>query len=193
MSNAINDGGDEEKGNNEPLVKDEAPAEESQSRTKLFILYGATVGGVLLIVIIVFLISLKVGGTTKEEVDSGSILATYLEENITMKLINPKYKDYISSIIVDGKKENFTDNYSFNTNKEHVVEFIFNKKLDTLEKMFKNIPKLKKVNLTNLKNIEEISMAKMFYGSTNLEEVAFGNSTKNINNMSHLFDGCVFL
>ena len=197
MSNAINDVGDEEKGNKQPLVKDiirdENPAEESQSKAKLIMLYGATVGGVLLIVIIVFIISLKVGGSSKDEEDSGSIVARYLEENITMKLISPNYKDYISYMVVDGKKENFAVNYTFTTNKEHVVEFKFNKKLDTMEKMFKNIPKLKYVNLTNLKNIEDISMFKMFYGCTNLKEIDFGKSTMNVKNMSHLFDGCVFL
>ena len=198
MSNAINDVGDEEKGNEQPLVKDiikdkAQVEEESQSRTKLFMLYGATVGGMLLVVIIVFIISLKVGGSSKDTEDSGSIIAVYLEENITMKLISPNYKDYISYMVVDGKKENFADNYTFKTNKEHVVEFKFSKKLDTMEKMFKHIPKLKYVNLTDLKNIEDISMAKMFYGCTNLKEIVFGNSTKNVRNMSHLFDGCVFL
>ena len=198
MSNAINDIGDEEKGNDLPLVQgiikdDEMPAEESQSKTKLFMLYGATVGGMLLIVIIVFIISLKVGGSSKGGEDNGSIIVEYLAENITMKLISPNYKDYISSMVVDGKKVNFADSYTFKTTQKHVVEFKFSKKLDTMEKMFKNIPKLKYANLTNLNNIEDISMAKMFYGCTNLKEVDFGKSTMNIKNMSHLFDGCVFL
>ena len=74
MSNAINDVGDEEKGNEQPLVKDkirdENPAEESQSKAKLFMLYGATVGGMLLVVIIVFIISLKVGGSSKDGVEA---------------------------------------------------------------------------------------------------------------------------
>ena len=135
----------QDSGKGEPLVKDNDPTDESQSKTKLFMLYGGTVGAVLLVVVIVFIISLKVGGSSSNKDEGGSLCAVYetKNENENVTLISSKYKDYVSSIKVNGKKENFKEIYVFKKPDNYTVELFFNKKLDTMEKMFKNCSHLK--------------------------------------------------
>ena len=186
---------EEEKGKEEPLVKENDTLEDSQSKKRLLLLYGGTVGGMLFVVIIVFIISLKVGGSSSNGEEGGKIFAVYetKEGNATVKLISSKYKDYIGSIKVNGKDKNFNETYLFEKVGEYKVEIVFKKKLDILEEMFKYCSYLKEVNLTNLETKNVTNMTGMFYQSKNLEKVDFGKKTEKITKMDYLFYGCFYL
>ena len=92
MSNAINDVEDKEKGNEEPLVKNDQALNDTDSKKKLLLLYGGTVGAILLIVIIVLLIAVFLGGS------NSSLTAKYVldKDNLEAKLISKNYLEQIS-------------------------------------------------------------------------------------------------
>lgn len=66
----------EEKEKEELLVNKDENIDDTYSKTKIIILYGATVGGMLLVVIIVFLVALLVGGSSSEKLKN-TIIAKY--------------------------------------------------------------------------------------------------------------------
>ena len=122
------------KENDEQLVNTE---NEGVSKAKLIIFYGATVGILLLIVILMLVIAVKFGVSTsaitaKYEVEEGDLSAI---------LINPQYLEKIDSIEVDGQKIDKKETYSFNSKGQHTVKFNFKDSYESAEDMFKNSTK----------------------------------------------------
>ena len=192
MSNSINE--EEGKGKNEPLVNDGGEV----SKQKLLLYYGLTVGAVLLIVIIVFIIAVKVGGSPKEdnkknkENNANLFVSKYISEvNDTMiKLFNPKYKDSISSMKIDGKEVSVTPEYSFSKG-EHTVEVFLKNELDSMEKLFENCKNLKEIDLSQVNTKNVTTMAEMFIDCTQLTSVDLSKlDTSKVINMKSMFNGC---
>ena len=183
---------DDEKGKDEPLIKDDGAPDDSPSKAKIFLLYGATVGGMLLVVIIVFIIALAVGGSSGDKF--GSIVAKYrnYEDNaIEIEIISSKYKEYISSIKVDeGEKQEYKEKYSLSSG-VHTIEIFFNSQLEKIDELFKGCSNLEEVNLDSFPNKDITDMSGMFYGCINLKVVDFGkDTTSKVTNMTNLFYNC---
>ena len=137
MSNQIND---EEEGDKvikkTPFIDGEEIGESPKSRILLY--YGLTVGAMLLIVIIVFVIAVKFGGTSSESGKKNSFTSRYIsEDNARIKLFNSDLKNFISSMTIDGKESNITDEYTFESKGEHDIEVALKEELDSLEKLYR--------------------------------------------------------
>ena len=205
MSKAINDIEDEEKGKNK-LVSDEDDLNkdlDDGSKNKLILVYAATVGGVLLIIVIVFLISLKFGGTVSKD-NTSSLLSSNLfiskysvdEENEVVKLFSSKFIGYISLMIIDGKKiENIVNNYNFTKKGNHTVQLEFKENCESLDYLFYNCPKLIEVNINEVKVKQLKNMRGLFSESGRLTKVTFGKNftTSNVTDIREMFKDCTSL
>jgi surface protein len=211
MSNAINDNEDEEKGKKELLgQKDTDDGIEDNSKTKLILVYAATVGGMLLIVIVVFLIALKFGGTndatksgsdSKTDISPSSTCTFYakysqLENNTVAKLFNPKYVGYISSMKIDGKNvDNIVSYYNFSRAGNHSIELEFKDNLEFFDFFFNDCPSLVEVNISTIAAKKITTMRGLFQQSRRLTKVSLGKNftTSEVTDMREMFQDCTSL
>ena len=71
------------------------------------------------------------------------------------------------------------------------VTIKFDKQLETLENMFKDLDKIIEIDLSNLDTSKVKNMASMFEQCSNLEKISFGNiNTSSVENMRRLFFNC---
>ena len=154
-----------------------------------------------------------------------SINATYKTEkdNEEIDLLDSKYKDIITGLIVDGvKKDIISYKYKFpkagsytvllKTNLENIstlsgmfasnrnIIYIGTTKLFNIativnmEQMFSECPFLETANLLNLQGQNLQKMDKLFYGCSSLKKVDLLNfKASQLNSISEMFLGCVSL
>ena len=188
MSNIINDDNDEIIIKNEPFIDADAEPEE-KSKKKILLYYGLTVGTVLFLVLFVFLIAVLLGGTPSNK---NSFTSKYIsEENTTIKLFNSDYRYTISSMKIDYKKVDISDEYFFSSKGEHRVEVFFKNELTSTEQLFKGCTNLTEIDISHLETRKVTTMAEMFYDCEKLISIDLSKlDTSNVKNMSNLFNGC---
>ena len=132
-----------------------------------------------------------------------SILFSFTNENseITIYFKVTGYDIYIinrafykdpSQIIVNGQlRDSYKKTCTFEDTPNTVVIKFDDDQLISTENMFKEVPDILEIDLTNFDFSKVESMASMFYGCTNLQKIIFGNiDTSSLKNMLQLFDGC---
>jgi hypothetical protein len=153
-----------------------------------------------------------------------SINAIYKTEkdNEEIDLLDSKYKDIITELIVDGVKKEISTKYKFpkagsntvllKTNLENIstlsgmfasnrnIIYIGTTKLFNIaaivnmEQMFSECPFLETANLLNLQGQNLQKMDKLFYGCSSLKKVDLLNfKASQLNSISEMFLGCVSL
>ena len=108
-----------------------------------------------------------------------------------IQLINKKYLDDISLILIDNKTIKKSSLYKFNNKGEYEVLFGFNKSLESTDEMFKDCKNLRSLNFSNFKTSEIKNMNGMFNRCYSLKSLNLSNFvTKKVTNMSYLFNEC---
>ena len=132
----------------------------------------------------------------------------YLQNNnyITIIIIGNKYQNIINSKflplpdVICLNDNVYTENsadfngsiYIDSTNKKEksIIKLIWEKKLNSLANIFKNISSIIKIDLSMFDSSEVTSMDSMFYDCLNLQSINFGNiDTSNVDSMYCLFCG----
>ena len=132
----------------------------------------------------------------------------YLQNNnyITLIIIGNKYQNIINSKflplpdVICLNDNVYTENsadfngsiYIDSTNKKEksIIKLIWEKKLNSLANIFKNISSIIKIDLSMFDSSEVTSMDSMFYDCLNLQSINFGNiDTSNVDSMYCLFCG----
>ena len=178
------------------------------SKKKRSIIINITVITIIVIVIVlIFPTSNKNNGSIDEEKKQENfnyIITKYNVTNMTgesgkIKLYDiGKFFDYssvISYLIIDGVNFKPNDKFQFNTVGVKEVIINFKENLNNTSFFFSKCENLISVNLTNFNTRELSRMIGMFYNSTNLTSIIFGNnfSTKKVKDMRFLFSGCISL
>ena len=114
------------------------------------------------------------------------------ENNQNIQLINGDYKEDITEMIIDGKKVEANNEFTFQEKGKHKVYFYIKSQLVNISDMFKNIKSMIYISFLSNFNTEELmNMSDMFSGCSSLTSIDLSNfEFKNVMTMSSLFKGC---
>ena len=117
------------------------------------------------------------------------------EKNEIVTFINKIYRSYIDELIIDDKKINSSNNYTFNEEGEHIIYIRLNNTFNCTDFMFSGISNLLSIYFTSHFNFEKIKSAKeMFKDCINLRDISFyDKKDKNIIDLSLMFANCISL
>ena len=174
------------------------------SKKKRSIIIIIAVFTVIVIVAVVLVIIFPSSNKNKKQEDLNYIITKYNVTTVTgdsgkIKLYDIEqsfnYSSVISYLIIEGKHFTPSDKFQFNTVGIKEVIINFKKSLNNTSFFFNMCENLISVNLTNFNSTELSKIAGMFYNSTNLTSIIFGDnfSTKKVKDMRYLFDGCISL
>ena len=197
-------------------------AQNKKLRNKIILWVGITIG-VIAVVSLVIILALKSGAGKKkgddERVIFGNIHCTYDIKQGEINILSDDFenKDNIDIYIGDNKIE-FTKKYNFGTNDDKTVKFELKGDKFSLQNMFKNVNRLKIVNMipeTKLKckitsmesafegtkalteinfyqgfDTSELTSLKNAFANSNIKDIPLNNITlENVVDMSHMFHG----
>ena len=177
-------------------------------KTIILVIIGFILVSVLIILLCVFLIKKKeknennksIGNENKEDeiyMSNCSFKAIYYtkENNKNIELINEKYLNSLSEMIIDSNKLEPCKEYNFPKKGEHKIYFYTQINFTDLSEMFKDIKDMTLIFFSSNFNIEEVAdMSYMFSGCSSLTSIDISNlDTHNIMNMASLFKDCLSL
>ena len=112
-------------------------------------------------------------------------------------LINLRYLDRVSRMIIDGKNIAPTSKYNFPKEGYHTIFYKFKKVLDNsgVTSLFSGLDRIFSVNFSEFNEyIPDITFENMFSGCTNLTSVDLSKITLNLNfNANNMFQNCINL
>ena len=117
-----------------------------------------------------------------------------IEGSGTINFLNDDFNPAPSEVIINNEiKNSGIKKYKFNENLINVV-IKFNNSITSCENMFKKLPKIKEIDLSNFDVSKVTSMNSMFHECSDLEKINFGNiNTSSVKNFENLFHNCIKL
>ena len=118
------------------------------------------------------------------------IYQTY-KDNETIELINLDYENMEFYLKIGLEKFEQKNKHTFKNAGNHTVTFVFKKKLNSLNNLFKEKFALIEADLSQLEADEITSLQRVFFDCINLKKVIFDFEESNqIVDMSNLFHNC---
>ena len=120
--------------------------------------------------------------------DDKNEIAIIVNETESSEIINNRYNDNISQIIVNGKESDISEYKNHLKHGENEITIIFKDKLNSCEYMFYGLSNILKINLSNLYFGEVRNMEYMFWSCESLQSLDLRNViTSSVKNMQYLF------
>ena len=145
----------------------------------------------LIFLLNIVLISLSTSNTSRNLYNYYSEIHLVIQGNGIQRLLNDRFDDELSEVLVNGKKDNACKNTCYLEGNKNNIVLIFKKKITSCAAMFSGLSNITEIDLSNFDTSEVINMNAMFQNCINLTKINFGNMiTSSVKQMVSMFYGC---